>query len=174
MVLANPKSDGSRLGRFVHSLNMRKELDMSKENEQIVRTAYQRAEEKDLDEFMNCFTPDGAFTDNSINVTYKGQDIAFTVDNFGKAFPDMHRELYRMYSTDNMVMVQLALQGTHEGDLHLPFGVIPATGNRMDAPCADFFEIVDGKIQRFDCYPSGTILLTQLGVLDNLSAHIQH
>jgi steroid delta-isomerase-like uncharacterized protein len=173
-VTNTPRSEGSRFGQFVDDLNTRKELNMSKENEQIIRTAYQLAEEKDLDGFMNCFTPDGAFTDNSINVTYKGKDIAFTVENFGKAFPDMHRELYRMYSTDNMVMVQLALQGTHQGDLHLPFGVIPATGKRMDAPCADFFEIVDGKIKRFDCYPSGTILLTQLGVLENLSAHIQH
>jgi hypothetical protein len=44
----------------------------------------------------------------------------------------------------------------------------------MDAPCADVFEIVDGKIKRFDCYPSGTVVMTQLGVLGNLSAHIQH
>jgi hypothetical protein len=27
-----------------------------------------------------------------------------------------------------------------------------------------------GKIKRFDCYPSGTIVLTELGVLENLSA----
>jgi hypothetical protein len=26
----------------------------------------------------------------------------------------------------------------------------------------------DGKIQVFDCYPSGTVILTQLGVLGNL------
>jgi hypothetical protein len=40
----------------------------------------------------------------------------------------------------------------------------------MDAPCADVFELVDGKIKRFDCYPSGTVVLAQLGVLENLSA----
>jgi hypothetical protein len=32
------------------------------------------------------------------------------------------------------------------------------------------FELVDGKIKRFDCYPSGTVTLTQLGVLNDLSA----
>lgn len=31
----------------------------------------------------------------------------------------------------------------------------------MNAPCADVFELVDGKIKRFDCYLSGTVVLTQ-------------
>jgi ketosteroid isomerase-like protein len=147
---------------------------MASKNEEAVRHAYQVAEEKDLQGFVNCFTPDGTFTDQSIGVTYKGQDIAVTVDNYGTAFPDMHRELYRIYEDGNIVIVQLALQGTHLGPLPLPVGDIPATGKRMDAPCADVFELVDGKIKRFDCYPSGTIIMTQLGVLENLSAHIQH
>jgi ketosteroid isomerase-like protein len=139
---------------------------MTLANEQIVRNAYQRAEEKDLQGFVSCFTDDGTFTDQSIGVTYKGQDIAFTVDNYGKAFPDMHRELFRFYEDGNMVMVQLALQGTHNGTLHLPSGTFEPTGKRMDAPCADFFEIVDGKIKRFDCYPSGTVVAAQLGLFE--------
>jgi ketosteroid isomerase-like protein len=147
---------------------------MAWENEEIIRNAYRVAEKKDLEGFVNCFTPDGTFTDQSIGVTYQGQEIAFTVDNYGKAFPDMHRELFRFYEDGNIVIVQLALQGTHLGPLNLPAGVIPPTGKRMDAPCADVFEIVDGKIKRFDCYPSGTVVMAQLGVLENLSAHIQH
>ena len=66
---------------------------MASENEKIIRHAYQVAEEKDLEGFVNCFTPDGTFTDQSIGLTYKGQEIAFTVQNYATAFPDMHREL---------------------------------------------------------------------------------
>jgi hypothetical protein len=40
-------------------------------------------------------------------------------------------------TTGNMVVVQLALQGTHLGPLRLPAGTLPATGKRMDAPCSD-------------------------------------
>jgi hypothetical protein len=40
----------------------------------------------------------------------------------------------------------------------------------MDAPCADIFELADGKIKRFDCYPEGSVILTQLGVIGNLGA----
>jgi ketosteroid isomerase-like protein len=143
---------------------------VSLENEKHVRNAYQAAEEKDIAAFMGCFTDDGTFTDQSIGVTYRGSHIGDTVTNYGTAFPDMHRELYQFYSTGNIVVVQLALQGTHLGPLTMPGGTIPPTGKRMDTPCADVFELVDGKIKRFDCYPSGTVALTQLGVLDDLSA----
>jgi ketosteroid isomerase-like protein len=144
---------------------------MSSENEEIIRRAYQRAEDKDIEGWVNSFTSDGTFTDQSIGVVYSGPDeLAETVENYALAFPDMHRELYRFYSTGNIVVVQLALQGTHLGPLKMPGGMLKPTGKRMDAPCADVFELLDGKIKRFDCYPSGTVVLTQLGVLEILSA----
>jgi predicted ester cyclase len=96
------------------------------------------------------------------------------VENYARAFPDMHRELYRVYVSGSIVVVQLALQGTHLGPLHLPAGILPPTGKRMDAPCCDVFELIDGKIKRFDCYPEGTIILTQLGVFGHLDAALQH
>jgi hypothetical protein len=40
----------------------------------------------------------------------------------------------------------------------------------MDAPCCDVFELEDGKIKRFDCYPEGSVIFAQLGVLNNLDA----
>jgi ketosteroid isomerase-like protein len=139
-----------------------------------VRHAYDVAERKDLDGWIACFTPDGAFTDNSVGVTYRGHDLAEPVRNYGTAFSDMHRELGRIYTDGNTVIVQLALQGTHDGPLQLPFGQLPATGRRMDAPCADVFELDDaGKIIRFDCYPEGSIIFAQLGVLTNLEAALQ-
>ena len=149
----------------------RRETGMSSENEEIIRRAYQHAEDKDIEGWVNSFTRDGTFTDQSIGVLYTGPDeLGQTVENYALAFPDMHRELYRFYSTENIVVVQLALQGTHLGPLKMPGGMLKPTGKRMDAPCCDVFELVDGKIKRFDCYPSGTVVLTQLGVLENLSA----
>jgi len=38
----------------------------------------------------------------------------------------------------------------------------------MDAPCCDVFQLKNGKIQSFNCYSSGTVVLTQLGVLENM------
>lgn len=148
---------------------------MSQKTEQIVRNAYQLAEDKDAEGFAAAFTEDGVFTDESIEVIYRGpNELGKTVDIYATAFPDMHRELYRFYSIGDIVVVQLALQGTHLGPLALPVGTIPATGKKMNAPCCDVFEISSGKLKRFDCYPSGTVILTQLGVFTNLAAVLEH
>jgi len=32
------------------------------------------------------------------------------------------------------------------------------------------FQLTNGKIKSFNCYPSGTVVLTQLGVLEKLKA----
>jgi ketosteroid isomerase-like protein len=129
---------------------------VSSENEEIIPRAYRHAEDKDIEGWVNSFTPDGTFTDQSIGVVYSGPDeLGQTVENYALAFPDMHRELYRVYSTGNIVVVQLALQGTHLGPLKMPGRMLKPTGKLMNAPCADVFELVDGKIKRFDCYPSG-------------------
>jgi hypothetical protein len=38
----------------------------------------------------------------------------------------------------------------------------------------DVFELKDGKIQKFDCFPEGSVILTQLGVISNLEAALTH
>ena len=145
------------------------EIEMELDNEQVVRRAYQVAEDKDMAGWVAAFTDDGSFTDESIGVTWTGPDeLPEQVENYARAFPDLHRELRRLYASGNVVVVQLALQGTHLGPLHMPAGTLPPTGKRIDAPCCDVIELADGKIKRFDCYPAGTVILTQLGVIDNL------
>jgi ketosteroid isomerase-like protein len=140
------------------------------DNQTLVRNAYNIAEVKDIPGWANVFTKDGTFTDMSTGVTYRGETLGDLVEIYGAAFSDMHRELYRFYTSDDVVVVQLALQGTHDGPLVLPTGTIRPTGRRMDAACCDVFELVDGKIKRFDCYPSGTVIMAQLGVRDGASA----
>ena len=135
------------------------------ENEKIIRNAYQVAEDKDVAGWVASFTEDGTFTDESIPYTYRGPaELGQTVEVYAKAFPDMHRELRTFYVVDNIVVVQLSLQGTHLGPLELPAGTVPPTGKRMDAPCCDVFELVDGKIKRFDCYAEGSVIAKQLGL----------
>ena len=141
-------------------------------NEAAIRRAYQVAEDKDVAGWVNCFTERGTFTDESIGVTYRGpKELGRTGEIYATAFPDMHRVLYQVYAIgDRMIVVELALQGTHNGPLELPIGIIPPTGRKMNAPCCDVFQLTNGKIEFFHCYPSGTVVLTQLGVLQKLEA----
>jgi hypothetical protein len=102
-------------------------------NEAAIRKAYQAAENRDITGWVNGFTEDGTFTDESIGVTYRGpKELGRTVEVYAAAFPDMHRELYAFYVIGDTVVVELALQG--------------------------------------NCCPSGTVVLSQLGVLQKLEA----
>jgi len=93
---------------------------MNNDNVAAVRNAHAVAERKDLEGWINLFTPDGVFVDNSVGATYRGRALADPVRNYGTAFSNMHRELFHIYVDGNVVVVQLALQGTHDGPLQLP------------------------------------------------------
>lgn len=142
-------------------------------NEQIIRNLYEVAEVQDVEKFVALFTEDGVFYDVSAGVRYRGKDIGRPVEIYATAFPDMHRELYDLYVSGDVVVVELSLNGTHQGPLVLPAGTIPATGKKMQAPCCDVFRLKDGKVASFNCYTAATILLGQLGVLTNLAGALQ-
>jgi steroid delta-isomerase-like uncharacterized protein len=144
-------------------------------NEQVVREAYRTAEVQDTKAFVSLFAEDGYFWDVSAGVKCYGQDIGKTVDVYARAFPDMHRELLQIFVKDdeNVVIVELTLNGTHKGPLALPAGDIPATNSVINAPCCDVFYLENGKVKAFHCYTAGTILLAQIGALSNLSAAIK-
>jgi hypothetical protein len=83
------------------------------------------------------------------NVCTSGRPVEISA----RAFPDMPRELYNVYATGDIVVVELSLKGRNTGPLEQPNGIVPPTGKRMKAPCCDVFRLKDGKIQSFDCYP---------------------
>ena len=77
---------------------------MAWDNEQIVRQAYKVAEEMDMAAWAAAFTEDGTFTDESIGVTWKGPaELPQQVENYHRAFPDMHPEMLRSYVSGNVV-----------------------------------------------------------------------
>jgi steroid delta-isomerase-like uncharacterized protein len=142
-------------------------------NEQVIRELYRTAEVKDVAAFVALFAENGYFWDVSAGAKYYGDDIGKTVEIYATAFHDMHRELGNFYVTDDVVIVELTLNGTHSGPLGLPAGTIPATGKEMHAPCCDVFRLKDGKVTSFHCYTAATIIFGQLGVLGNLAASLQ-
>jgi hypothetical protein len=141
-------------------------------NAAVIRELYASAEAaaKDTPKFVSLFAEGGYFYDVGAGKKYYGKDVDYVVDVYASAFPDMHRELYSMYFDDDVVVVELSLNGTHKGDLVIPEGVIPPTNQEMHAPCCDVFHLKDGKVVSFHCYVAVPILLGQLGVFKNLSA----
>jgi ketosteroid isomerase-like protein len=146
-----------------------------KTNAAVIHEIYASAEAaaKDTPKFVSLFAEEGYFYDVSAGKKYYGKDLGNVVDVYASAFPDMHRELYRMYFNDDVVVVELSLNGTHEGDLPVDGGVILPTNKEIHAPCCDVFHLKDGRVVSFHCYVAVPILLGQLGVFNNLSAAIK-
>jgi predicted ester cyclase len=144
-------------------------------NAAVIRELYASAEAaaKDTPKFVSLFAEGGYFYDVGAGKKYYGKDLGYVVDVYAAAFPDMHRELYSMYFNDDVVVVELSLNGTHKGNLTIPEGVIPPTNKEIHAPCCDVFHLKDGKVVSFHCYVAVSILLAQLGVFKNLSAAIR-
>lgn len=144
-------------------------------NEKLIRYLYHVAESQheDLKAFVSCFAEDGEFVDMSSGMTFRGPDELWKpVAAMSKAFPDMHREIDHLHVLNDVVIVELRLQGTHKGPLELPDGTIPASGKTINAPCCDVFRLTEGKVQLFNCYNQFSVILAQLGVLSNLRASL--
>lgn len=135
-------------------------------NEEIIRELYAVAEgaSLNLDRFVALFAQDGYFLDMSSGQKWTGAEVRQPLEGLASTFPDFHRELLKVYSAANdVIVVELRLQGTHAGDFPIPGGVLRATGRRFDVPCCDVFVMEAGKVKAFHCYNMRSVWLEQLG-----------
>lgn len=107
------------------------------------------------------------FADECLTVTPSGSFSVAEHEAFGRAFknalPDARMELVRAVEADDEVYITGRFKGTHEGDLVSPEGTIPASGNSLDMPFADYFRLSEGKIAEHEVIWDQMTLLAQLG-----------
>jgi predicted ester cyclase len=87
------------------------------------------------------------------------------VGAFNGAFPDGRMEVDRTVESGDEVCTLGRFKGTHTGDLVSPNGTIPASGNALDLPFADYFRVVDGEIVAQESVFDQMTLLAQIGAL---------
>ncbi|MFK4871538.1 ester cyclase [Novosphingobium sp. ZW T3_23] len=131
---------------------------------QTIKDLYAAAEgdRLDLASFLRCFSGDGYVRNVPAQMDFRGQDIALVASGMADAFPDIHREIFSISAAENLIVVELAIRGTHQGTLMTPTGPVPATGKRIDVPCCDVFRMKDGKVVSFHCYNAANIMQQQL------------
>jgi ketosteroid isomerase-like protein len=135
-------------------------------NEKIIRELYAAGEGQGMDtrKFVSMFSEQGYMLDVPSSTKFRGQAIGDSIAALARAFPDVHRELLDFYVAENVVVVELAIRGTHKGELALASGTLAPTGKAIDAPCCDIFKLEGGKITCFHCYNYPSVMLQQLGV----------
>jgi ketosteroid isomerase-like protein len=138
-----------------------------RDNETIIRELYAVAEgdQSNMETFVSAFSEDGYMTDIPAGTKLRGKAIGDYIGALSTAFPDIHRELFRFYVVGNVVVVELAIRGTHKGELSLPSGVLAPTGRTIDVPCCDVFHLEGGKVISFHCYNAASVMQQQLGTV---------
>ena len=83
------------------------------------------------------------------------------VERAWAAFPDYHEELRELISEGSLVVARLTISGTQSG----PWGVLQATGKRVQFDEIVILELRDGKVVNQRGIADNLTALRQLGVL---------
>ena len=97
------------------------------------------------------------------NDEFRGRETvrAFYADLF-TGFPDFHVEVVRRYVSDEAIILEELVSGTHKGQ----WNGIPATGRRIQLPVCVIFPFDENdRLSGERSYFDGALLLRQLGVL---------
>src|SRR6202142_3034764 len=139
------------------------------DNEKFIRKLYTYAEGQGLDaeKFVSMFSDEGYMLDMASGTKFRGKAIGDSIAALASAFSDVHRELLSIYVTENVVVVELAIRGTHKGELALGSKTLAPTGKAIDFPCVDVFRLEGGKVTSFNGYNLPSVMQQQLGLVSS-------
>lgn len=133
------------------------------ERQAIVRRHLEAENGFRLPETLDTLTADCVFEDVPLGERVVGRDAAAAYyQRWWRAFPDLNWVPQRRAFTDDGVVSELIVRGTHQGDF---FGV-PPTGRRIELPVAIFVSFGDGRMSGERLYYDLLTLLRQLGARD--------
>ncbi len=79
------------------------------------------------------------------------------------AFPDFEADIQEILASDDRVMYEVTLSGTHEGE----FAGIPPTGREIELSGMESYRVADGAVQEHRTYYDRQEFLNQLGLTDD-------
>ena len=139
------------------------------DHEKYIREFYTYAEgdRMDVEKFVSMFSDEGYMLDMASGTKFRGKAIGDSIAGLASAFPDVHRELLDIYVAENVVVVEIAIRGTHKGELTLASGPLAPTGKTIDVPGCDVYHLEGGKIITFHCYYLPSVMQQQLGLVSS-------
>lgn len=137
-----------------------------KANLAIVLRDYYVAEGSHIDvpTFVNSFTKDGVFNDMVAGQAYRGKALGTVLPYMKGLFSNVHRDLKRITVNGDTISIELSIDGTFDGQLQTPAGVLKGNGNKVAAPTADFWYLKNGKVTTFNCFVGYSKMYSDMGV----------
>jgi hypothetical protein len=118
----------------------------------------------DVPTFVNSFTKDGVFNDMVAGQAYQGKALGNVLPYMKGLFSDVHRDLKRITVNGDTISIELSIDGTFDGQLQTPAGVVKGNGHKVAAPTADFWYLKNGKVTTFNCFVGYSKMYHDMGV----------
>ena len=118
--------------------------------------------EHDLEGVLRTFGDTARYDDEPWGEHYKGRDgVRLFYGLLMKALPDLEIEVQRRHVTDDAILVEVMIRGTHLGG----WRGLPATGRRVEFPlCGVYTFDADDRLAGEKIYYDRGTVLRQLGV----------
>jgi steroid delta-isomerase-like uncharacterized protein len=139
---------------------------MAHDNPAAIRELFDAFNDGDLDRASSLAADDFELVDVPAGQTFEGPEgLREWLGTFRTAFPDSRAEVVEVLSDGDRVATEHIGRGTHEGELAIPAGTIPATGRTIELTFGEFYDFRDGKLIGMRAYYDTTTLMRQLGLM---------
>ena len=88
------------------------------------------------------------------------------MERFAIASSDMKKDVTNQIASDDQVVSEFTLRGTHDGSLRTQAGKIPPTGRSIELDVVEVVSIREGKVASITNYSDTSTLMRQLDRLE--------
>jgi steroid delta-isomerase-like uncharacterized protein len=137
----------------------------TEESVAVVRKLYDLWNERDLDGALELAADDVEVRLVALGQTLTGREgFRRFMDRFATASSDMKKAVTNQVASEDQVVSEFTLRGTHDGPLQTPTGEIPPTGRSIELQVVEVVGIRDGKVVSIANYSDTATLTRQLSV----------
>lgn len=139
---------------------------MSQENLQVVQSLYEFYGQKNVEAAAALVSDDFEWVVVPFGQTVTGKEgFKEMFGGFGIPFPDSTIKVKNSIAGDDCVVMEYDFTGTHNGPLTTPAGEIPATGQPINIPGCEVYQLRNGKITSLHTYFDVPTMMQQLGLM---------
>jgi steroid delta-isomerase-like uncharacterized protein len=137
-------------------------MSLQETREQIVRKHMESENTHDFDVTLATFADHPRYEIVPTGEVYDGAEaVSRYYQETRTAFPDQRNELIALHHSDDAVIVEFLLRGTHNGE----FRGVPPTGKSFECRMAAFFLFDHERLVNERVYFDAATILTQLGLV---------
>lgn len=136
----------------------------------VVRNVFEAFQEHDVERFRAMLSDKAVLRDPSTEEVYRGPDaITATIKIVLDAFPDLRPEVTNLFASGEQAAAEVVRRGTHTGELKMPNGSIPPTGQEVCLPESIIFQVREGKVLSMTAYVDRLHVMEELGLAPSQS-----